>query len=100
MQDALAEKRDRLKAKTAQLESKNALLQADLQLAREIQAALLPRNYPIFPGFGVSGQSALSFAHCYRPAEAVGGDFFDIFSLSKTRGGILLSISATLRYSA
>jgi serine phosphatase RsbU (regulator of sigma subunit) len=56
--------------------------------AREIQAALLPRDYPIFPGFGVSGQSALSFAHCYRPAEAVGGDFFDIFSLSQSRAGV------------
>ena len=36
MQDALEEERDRLKATIAELESKNALLQADLQLAREI----------------------------------------------------------------
>jgi PAS domain S-box-containing protein len=36
MQDELAEERDRLKATIAELESKNALLQADLQLAREI----------------------------------------------------------------
>jgi len=35
MQDELAEERDRLKATIAELESKNALLQADLQLARE-----------------------------------------------------------------
>ena len=43
MQDALAEERDRLKATTAELESKNALFQADLQLARGIQEAGVPR---------------------------------------------------------
>ncbi|HEY5770024.1 MAG TPA: SpoIIE family protein phosphatase, partial [Terrimicrobium sp.] len=90
MQDALAEERNRLKATTAELEAKNAVLEADLQLAREVQEALLPRDYPTFPGFGVSGQNALSFAHCYLPAAAVGGDFFDIFPLSQTRAGILV----------
>ena len=90
MQDALAEERNRLEATTAELEEKNAVLQADLQLAREVQEALLPRDYPTFPGFGVSGQNALSFAHCYQPAAAVGGDFFDIFPLSETRAGILV----------
>jgi len=43
MQDALAEERDRLKATIAELEAKNALLQADLKLAREIQEAGVPR---------------------------------------------------------
>ncbi len=90
IQDALAEERIRLKATTAELEAKNAVLEADLQLAREVQEALLPRDYPTFPGFGISGQNALSFAHCYRPAAAVGGDFFDIFPLSQTRAGILV----------
>jgi sigma-B regulation protein RsbU (phosphoserine phosphatase) len=90
MQDALAEERNRLKALTQELEAKNAALQADLQLAREVQEALLPREYPIFAGLGVSGQNALSFAHYYLPAAAVGGDFFDIFALSQTRAGILV----------
>jgi phosphoserine phosphatase RsbU/P len=90
MQDALAEERNRLEATTAELEAKNAVLQADLQLAREVQEALLPRDYPTFPGFGVSGQNALSFAHCYLPAATVGGDFFDIFPLTQTRAGILI----------
>jgi sigma-B regulation protein RsbU (phosphoserine phosphatase) len=90
MQDALAEERNRLKVTTEELAAKNAALQADLQLAREVQEALLPRDYPTFPGFGVSGQNALSFAHCYLPAAAVGGDFFDIFPLSKTRAGVLV----------
>ena len=29
-------------------------------------------------------------AHCYRPAEAVGGDFFDIFPLSPSRVGVFI----------
>ncbi|HEY5814140.1 MAG TPA: SpoIIE family protein phosphatase [Terrimicrobiaceae bacterium] len=90
MQDALAEERNRLKATMAELEAKNAALQADLQLAREVQEALLPRDYPVFPGFGGSDQHALSFAHCYLPAATVGGDFFDIIPLSQTRAGILV----------
>ena len=40
MQDALEEERDRLKATIAELEAKNAQLQADLQLARGIQEAV------------------------------------------------------------
>lgn len=90
MQDALAEERNRLQATTAELEAKNAVLQADLQLAREVQEALLPREYPTFKGFGISGQNALSFAHCYLPTATVGGDFFDIFALSQTRAGVLV----------
>jgi sigma-B regulation protein RsbU (phosphoserine phosphatase) len=90
MEDALAEERNRLSKTTEELEAKNALLEADLRMAREIQLALLPRDYPTLSYFGSAGYSALSFAHCYRPAEAVGGDFFDIFPLSPTRAGIFI----------
>ena len=43
MQDALEEERDRLKATVAELEAKNARLQADLQLARGTQEAGVTR---------------------------------------------------------
>ncbi|MBV8142193.1 MAG: SpoIIE family protein phosphatase [Verrucomicrobia bacterium] len=90
MEDALADERNRLRVTTAELEAKNAQLEADLRMAREVQLALLPRDYPTLSCFGKSGYSALTFAHCYRPAEAVGGDFFDIFPLSPTRAGIFI----------
>jgi phosphoserine phosphatase RsbU/P len=90
MEDALAEERNRLRITTNELEAKNAQLEADLRMAREVQLALLPRDYPTLSYFGSSGYSALTFAHCYRPAEAVGGDFFDIFPLSQTRAGIFI----------
>jgi phosphoserine phosphatase RsbU/P len=90
MEDALAEERNRLRITTAELEAKNAQLEADLRMAREIQLALLPRDYPTHSDYGSSGYSALTFAHCYRPAAAVGGDFFDIFPLSPHRAGVFI----------
>ena len=74
----------------AELEAKNAQLEADLRMAREVQLALLPRDYPTISGYGISGYSTLTFAHCYRPAAAVGGDFFDIFPLSQNRAGVFI----------
>ena len=90
MEDALAEERNRLQVTTAELEARNAQLEADLRMAREIQMALLPRDYPTLSDYGSSGFSALTFAHCYRPAAAVGGDFFDIFPLSQNRAGVFI----------
>ncbi len=46
---------------------------AEMELAREIQANLLPEAVPQAAG--------LAFAAAYRPAEQVAGDFYDIFSL-------------------
>ena len=90
MEDALAEERNRLRVTTAELEAKNAQLEADLRMAREIQMALLPGITRLFRTHGSSGFSALTFAHCYRPAAAVGGDFFDIFPLSQNRAGVFI----------
>jgi phosphoserine phosphatase RsbU/P len=90
MEDTLAEERNRLQITSAELEAKNAQLEADLRMAREIQLALLPRDYPTLSDYGSSGFSALTFAHCYRPAAAVGGDFFDIFPLSQNRAGVFI----------
>jgi sigma-B regulation protein RsbU (phosphoserine phosphatase) len=44
-------------------------LQFELLYAAEIQAKLLPRDYPLIPGFDIA-------AKCH-PAKQVGGDFFD-----------------------
>jgi sigma-B regulation protein RsbU (phosphoserine phosphatase) len=90
MEDALAEERNRLRITTAELEEKNAQLEADLRMAREVQLALLPRDYPTVSDYGRSGFSTLTFAHCYRPAAAVGGDFFDIFPLAQNRAGVFI----------
>ena len=90
MEDALEEERNRLRLTSADLAQKNAQLEADLRMAREVQLALLPREYPTLNTYEVSGHSPFSFAHYYRPAAAVGGDFFDFFPLSQSRVGIFI----------
>lgn len=54
-------------------------LQRDLAVAQQIQKSFLPLTLPRPPG--------LSFAADYRPALAVGGDFYDVFWLSGDRIG-------------
>jgi sigma-B regulation protein RsbU (phosphoserine phosphatase) len=90
MEDALEEERNRLRTTSAELAAQNAQLEADLRMAREVQLALLPREYPNFNGHDAAENSPFSFAHYYRPAAAVGGDFFDFFPLSESRVGIFI----------
>jgi phosphoserine phosphatase RsbU/P len=90
MEDALEEERNRLRITSDELATKNAQLEADLRMAREVQLALLPREYPNFNGRDAAEHTPFSFAHYYRPAAAVGGDFFDFFPLSESRVGIFI----------
>ncbi|UFS70988.1 SpoIIE family protein phosphatase [Geomonas sp. RF6] len=49
-------------------------LEAELRLAAEVQAKLLPRSSPLLPGFEIS-------AACF-PARQIGGDFYDWLEIS------------------
>ena len=62
---------ERRKAEEALRESelRRYQLQVELVYAAEIQAKLLPRSYPLIPGFDIAAQCL--------PAKQVGGDFFD-----------------------
>jgi sigma-B regulation protein RsbU (phosphoserine phosphatase) len=73
-----------------ELRSKNALLEADFNMAREIQEIFLPQQYPTFPHSVSPEESALKFSHRYLPAAAVGGDFFDIFAITDTTAGLFI----------
>lgn len=66
------------------------LLREDLQLARELQQAMLPLQYPVFPQQVAPQDSAFLFHHAYRSTEAIGGDFFAILPLSETTVGVFL----------
>jgi phosphoserine phosphatase RsbU/P len=73
-----------------ELRSKNALLEADFNMAREIQEIFLPHQYPVVPRGALPAAAALKFSHRYLPAAVVGGDFFNIFSVSDTAAGVFL----------
>lgn len=73
-----------------ELRTKNAQLEADFNMAREIQDIFLPHQYPTFPQWVSPEESALKFSHRYLPAAAVGGDFFDIFPITGTTAGVFI----------
>jgi sigma-B regulation protein RsbU (phosphoserine phosphatase) len=72
------------------LAERNTQMETDLQLAAEIQQALLPQRYPSFPPSRSPADSVLRFCHRYRPTGTVGGDFFDVRALSDTQAAVLL----------
>lgn len=73
-----------------ELRSKNQLMEDNLRMAREIQNAMLPQQYPVFPPHVAPEQSAFQFTHRYQPAEAVSGDFFSVTALSGTEVGVFI----------
>jgi serine phosphatase RsbU (regulator of sigma subunit) len=81
---------EQLARSTQELRSKNAQLEADFNMAREIQEVFLPNQYPLIPKDPSAASIALRFSHRYLPAAAVGGDFFDVFAISDTAAGIFI----------
>ncbi|MDD5260426.1 MAG: SpoIIE family protein phosphatase [Methylacidiphilales bacterium] len=81
---------EKLREYAQALADKQNQMEEELAFAREIQMALLPQEYPVFPK-GVSAQeSALAFSHRYLPTTQVGGDFFTILPISDTQAGVLI----------
>jgi serine phosphatase RsbU (regulator of sigma subunit) len=61
---------------------KQQRLQQDLVLAEQIQKSFLPSQLPQVRG--------IEFITEYRPAYSVGGDFYDVFWLSRDRLGVFI----------
>jgi phosphoserine phosphatase RsbU/P len=72
------------------LAEKQAEIEQEMVLARQIQQALLPRHYPAFPREIELENSAIRFAHRYLPNATVGGDFFAILPLAETQAGVFI----------
>jgi hypothetical protein len=53
---------------------RQARIELEVRSAREVQQILVPEEVPAIPG--------LSIASVYRPAEEVGGDFFQVIALA------------------
>lgn len=85
LQSALAQKR-----LSEQVAAYNAIMNADLAMARKLQDSLLPQSYPTFPRTAPARESALRFEHRYFWATQLGGDFFSVQDLSDTRAGVLI----------
>jgi sigma-B regulation protein RsbU (phosphoserine phosphatase) len=73
-----------------ELRAKNQALEEDLGMARELQTALLPQQFPCFPRGSSESESAIHFHHFYRPSTAVSGDFFDVFEIGENVAGLFI----------
>lgn len=59
------------------------LVEQDLELARQVQLAFLPKHSPEIPEY--------SFYQYYNPAQQIGGDYFDFLQLDDQRLAIVLA---------
>jgi serine phosphatase RsbU (regulator of sigma subunit)/DNA-binding LacI/PurR family transcriptional regulator len=85
---------DQLISLRAQEQAYLEAIRRELNLAREIQSNFLPQTIPQLDGWNT--------AVCFKPAEEVAGDFYDIFPLASGKTAIVVadvcgkSVSAAL----
>lgn len=79
--DALQEKIAQLEAAQAELVQKERM-ERELELARQVQQSVLPRIFPLVPGY--------TFAARSEPARWVGGDFYDVIHLDADRFALVI----------
>jgi serine phosphatase RsbU (regulator of sigma subunit) len=85
-----AQLEQRIADRTAELRLKNAQMHEELAMARELQMAMLPKNFPCLPGSATPAESALRFFTFYFPTGDVSGDFFNVFPISDHRVGVVI----------
>jgi len=79
-QMGLAIENSRLLSSLAEEAARRERFNRELEIAREVQERLFPQCYPSIPGLDCAG-------HC-RPAQGVGGDYYDFVALPEGRLGI------------
>lgn len=70
-------------ARLVMRERERQRLEEQINIARDIQQALLPRNFPDHKYLTVTG--------CNYPCLSVGGDYFDVFPLEENRTAFLIA---------
>ena len=70
-------------ARLVERERQRQRMEQELNIARDIQQALLPHGFRDFPYLSVTGT--------HTPCLAVGGDYFDVFPMSDDRTAFLVA---------
>lgn len=68
--------------RSSRLSRRQALLEAELEAAQQVQQVLVPEQTSVVPGFAVDS--------IYLPAQQVGGDFFQVLPIAD--GGLLVIV--------
>ncbi|MGL4400316.1 MAG: SpoIIE family protein phosphatase [Luteolibacter sp.] len=88
---ALNEKLEqRVAERTRELWAKNAIMEEDLGMARELQMAFLPHHFPTLPRGADPADSAVKFCSIFHPSSSVSGDLFNVVRVSDTAVGIFI----------
>jgi len=87
---ALKQTEEKLAEYTRQLELKSRQTVEELKMARELQLAMLPHEFPCVPRSKPRAESDLDFFSFFFPSGAVSGDFFDVIPLSDTTVGLFI----------
>lgn len=74
---------DALGIKNEELYAVNQRVHEELNLARSVQLAILPQQFPNEPSWAAHA--------CMHPARELGGDFYDCFALPDGRHGVLVA---------
>ncbi|GAA5495419.1 hypothetical protein Rhal01_01594 [Rubritalea halochordaticola] len=77
----------RLSKVAEELRIRNRIYEEELQLAHDIQRAVLDDE---IPDISIQGGHQLSFATKYIPASEMAGDFYEVIPISKTEVGLLI----------
>ena len=70
-------------ARLYQIAVEKGRMERELQMAREVQASLIPPEMPSLAGW--------EFAACWKPAHEVSGDFYDFIPLPGNRLGVIIA---------
>jgi sigma-B regulation protein RsbU (phosphoserine phosphatase) len=73
---------EKLQAARAELIEKERM-RKEMQIAREIQQALIPRQMPKYPGYAIDAY--------YLAAMEVGGDYYDFVRVDENRFGVVIA---------
>ncbi len=80
----------RIEERTQELQKKNAVMEEDLEMARELQMAFLPSHFPTIPQGVSEAASAVKFSSIFYPSGSVSGDFYRIVRISDSTVGIFI----------
>lgn len=85
-----AELEHRIAERTRELSAKNALMEEDLEMARELQMTFLPNDFPTLPRGASQAASAVKFFSIFHPSSSVSGDYYNLARVSDTAVGIFI----------
>lgn len=82
---------DELSSKQREIMQNNRQLTEDLNMAKEMQLAMLPQHPPTLIAASTGGRRSVSIHPHYLPLDLVSGDFYEILFLSDTHVSVFVA---------